>query len=91
MAAEKEITMETKLPAVVAVLLAVGGTANAKPVCFDQLTVPATRITLTTRHRPRPVASNPLTKENPTGLPAYEMRPDGLMLNGLLPGNGWQG
>jgi hypothetical protein len=30
-------------------------------------------------------------KENPTGLPAYEMRPDGLMINGLLPANGWQG
>jgi hypothetical protein len=30
-------------------------------------------------------------KENPTGLPAYEMLPDGLMINGLLPATGWQG
>jgi hypothetical protein len=28
---------------------------------------------------------------NPTGLPSYEMRSDGLMLNGLLPANGWEG
>lgn len=26
-----------------------------------------------------------------TGLPSQEMRPDGLMINGLLPANGWQG
>jgi hypothetical protein len=30
-------------------------------------------------------------RENPTGLPVYEMRPDGLMINGLLPATGWQG
>jgi hypothetical protein len=30
-------------------------------------------------------------RANPTGLPAYEMRPDGLMINGLLPANGWEG
>jgi hypothetical protein len=28
---------------------------------------------------------------DPTGLPAYLMRSDGLMTNGLLPNNGWQG
>ena len=28
---------------------------------------------------------------NPTGLPSYLMRPDGLMINGLLPNNGWEG
>jgi len=28
---------------------------------------------------------------NPTGLPSYEMRPDGLLINGLLPANGWRG
>jgi hypothetical protein len=28
---------------------------------------------------------------NPSGIPSYLMRPDGLMTNGLLPGNGWQG
>ena len=36
-------------------------------------------------------AANPLAKDNPAGFPAYEMRPDGLMINGPLPANGWQG
>jgi hypothetical protein len=36
-------------------------------------------------------ASGSFQRENPTGLPSYEMRPDGLMINGLLPANGWQG
>jgi hypothetical protein len=30
-------------------------------------------------------------QSNPTGLPSYLMRPDGLMTNGLLPANAWQG
>jgi hypothetical protein len=30
-------------------------------------------------------------QSNPTGLPSYLMGPDGLMTNGLLPANGWQG
>jgi hypothetical protein len=33
----------------------------------------------------------PQFRANPTGLPAYLMRSDGLMTNGLLPNNGWQG
>jgi hypothetical protein len=28
---------------------------------------------------------------NPTGLPSDLMRPSGLMINGLLPANGWEG
>jgi hypothetical protein len=31
------------------------------------------------------------TRANPTGIPPYLMRQDGLMTNGLLPANGWQG
>jgi uncharacterized lipoprotein YmbA len=30
-------------------------------------------------------------QENPTDIPSYLMRQDGLMTNGLLPANGWQG
>ena len=30
-------------------------------------------------------------QENPSGIPSYLMRRDGLMTNGLLPSNGWQG
>jgi hypothetical protein len=47
------------------------------------------RILDRTTHRPSQV--NQLLIENPTGLPAYEMRPDGLMINGLLPAQGWEG
>jgi hypothetical protein len=36
-------------------------------------------------------AARPQFQVNPTGLPAYLMRLDGLMTNGLLPNNGWQG
>jgi hypothetical protein len=43
-----------------------------------------------TTHRPSQ-ALNEVQIENPTGLPAYEMRPDGLMINGLLPAQGWEG
>ena len=32
-----------------------------------------------------------LQKANPTGIPAYLMRSDGSMTNGLLPNNGSQG
>jgi hypothetical protein len=32
-----------------------------------------------------------VSQENPTGIPSYLMRQDGLMINGLLPANGWQG
>jgi hypothetical protein len=32
-----------------------------------------------------------LPAANLTGLPAYLMRSNGLMTNGLLPNNGWQG
>jgi hypothetical protein len=35
--------------------------------------------------------ARPQLRVNPTGLPAYLMRSDGLMTNGLLPNNGWQG
>ena len=30
------------------------------------------------------------SSQAPAGLPAYLMRPDGLMINGLLPNQGWQ-
>jgi hypothetical protein len=40
--------------------------------------------------RPSETASS-FQRENPTGRPWYEMRPDGLMINGLLPAHGWKG
>lgn len=37
------------------------------------------------------VAQPELQKANSAGIPAYLMRSDGPMTNGLLPTNGWQG
>jgi hypothetical protein len=45
-------------------------------------------IAVVAKHKQPQLVADPLQKENPTGLPAYEMRPDGLMINGLLPANG---
>ena len=44
-----------------------------------------------TVHDSRPIQTFSPQTENPTGLPSYELRPDGLMINGLLPANGWEG
>jgi hypothetical protein len=37
------------------------------------------------------VAQPELQKANPAGIPAYLMRSDGPMTNGLLPTDDWQG
>jgi hypothetical protein len=47
---------------------------------------PETKTATATR-----VFSTAAQQANPTGIPSYLMRPDGLMTNGLLPTNGWQG
>jgi hypothetical protein len=39
----------------------------------------------------RAAQTDSASQENPTGIPSYLMRSDGLMINGLLPSNGWQG
>ncbi|HEY1413605.1 MAG TPA: hypothetical protein VGF36_15775 [Rhodopila sp.] len=72
-----------------AAMLVLGGVAHAVPtntndqdVKVAEIKVPVSRTTqfaVQSRH------------ENPTGLPSYEMRSDGLMINGLLPANGWEG
>jgi hypothetical protein len=83
--------MKTMFLAAAAALLMIGGAAQAEPVGSDQLTnQPQAAALVSTPHRPLR-ASNQRQSENPTGLPAYEMRPDGLMINGLLPAPGWQG
>ena len=83
--------MNTLLPIATSALLVLGGVANAKPICLDAHELHAMAAPAKARHAQPAVASNPLRRDNPTGLPAYEMRPDGLMINGLLPANGWQG
>jgi hypothetical protein len=49
--------------------------------------VPALAIVAVAKHQ----QTQRVAKENPTDLPAYGMRSDGLMINRLLPANGWQG
>jgi hypothetical protein len=83
--------MKTMFFAAAAALLVLGGAAQAKPVGSDTQAVPAPAIVVAAKHKQTRLVSNPLAKENPTGLPAYEMRPDGLMINGLLPAQGWEG
>jgi hypothetical protein len=39
---------------------------------------------------PAHAAQTRSASQAPAGLPAYLMRPDGLMINGLLPNQGWQ-
>jgi hypothetical protein len=83
--------MKAMFLAAAAAFLTIGGAAQAEPVGSDQLTnQPQAAALVDIPHRPLR-ASNQRQSENPTGLPAYEMRPDGLMINGLLPAPGWQG
>jgi hypothetical protein len=63
-----------------ATVAALSGWTSTRYTLGAKITAPATAAQ---------VASAP--QENPTGIPSYLMRPDGLMTNGLLPTNGWQG
>jgi hypothetical protein len=83
--------MKTMFLAAAAAFLVIGGAAQAKPVEFNTQTVQLPTTVAVAKHKQTQLAANPLAKENPTGLPAYEMRPDGLMINGLLPAQGWEG
>jgi hypothetical protein len=89
--------MKTTFLAAAATLLLLGDAAYAKPaqpsdvyaIQVPQVVAPATSgRTLIT---PRQIQTFSPQTENPTGLPSYYLRPDGLMTNGLLPANGWQG
>jgi hypothetical protein len=83
--------MKTMLLTAAAALLVLGGAAQAKPVESETQTVQLPTTAVVAKHQRTQLATNPLAKENPTGLPAYEIRPDGLMINGLLPAQGWEG
>jgi hypothetical protein len=83
--------MKTMFLAAAAAVLFAGGAAQAKPVGSDPQAAPAPAIVVMAKRKQTQLVTNPLQKENPTGLPAYEMRPDGLMINGLLPAQGWEG
>jgi hypothetical protein len=83
--------MKTMFFAAAAAFLVLGGAAQAEPVAPDTQAVRAPAAVVVAKHKQTQPVANPLAKENPTGLPAYEMRPDGLMINGLLPAYGWEG
>jgi hypothetical protein len=89
---ERKATMKTMFLAAAAALLMIGGAAQAQPVGSDRLANEPQEAAALPGTTPRPLrAANQLQSENSTGLPSYEMRPDGLMINGLLPAPGWQG
>jgi hypothetical protein len=83
--------MKAMFIAAAAAFLAFGGAAQAKQTSPDANAAQAPTVVVVAKHKQVQLVTNPLAKENPTGLPAYEMRPDGLMINGLLPAQGWEG
>jgi hypothetical protein len=82
--------MKTMFLAAAAGLLLLGGVAQAEPIGSDQLRNQPQEAAISRSPQPSQ-ALNQLQRYNPAGLPSYELRPDGLLLNGLLPANGWQG
>jgi hypothetical protein len=83
--------MKTMFLAAAVGLLLLGGAAHAAPTGSDSLANEPQEAAATSAS-PRPSqAVAQLQTENPTGLPAYELRLDGLLRNGLEPANGSQG
>jgi hypothetical protein len=83
--------MKTMFFVAAAALLIAGGAAQAKSIDSDPLAVHAPQVLVAAKHSQQQLSANTLAKDNPTGLPADEMKPDGLMINDLLPANGWEG
>jgi hypothetical protein len=70
--------------------LLLGNAAWAKADASESAAVRFPDASASEQTRPMPRAAV-RSGANPTGLPAYEMRTDGLMINGLLSASGWQG
>ena len=89
--------MKTTFLAASAALLLLGDAAYARPAgSSDVYAIQAPQVVASARSGQiltpsRPIQTFSPQTENPTGLPSYELRPDGLMINGLLPANGWEG
>jgi hypothetical protein len=83
--------MKTMFLAAAVALLALGGAAHAEPTWPDHFTNEPQEAAATFSGTRTSQAVNQLQMDNPTGLPAYELRPDGLLRNGLEPANGWEG
>jgi hypothetical protein len=78
--------MKTIFFAVAATVLVLGDVAQAQPSAAQ---VPTTIVVA--KPQPTQPVAYPALNENPTGLPSYLLRPDGLLINGLLPAQGWEG
>jgi hypothetical protein len=83
--------MKTMFLAAAAGLLMLGGAAQAEPFVAGHASNEPQEAAASVRSNRPSQALNRLQIANPTGLPSYEMRPDGLMINGLLPAQGWEG
>ena len=82
--------MKTMFLAATAGLLMLGA-AQAEPFLAGHASNDPQEAAASVRSNRPSRALNQLQSANPTGLPSYEMRPDGLMINGLLPAQGWEG
>jgi hypothetical protein len=83
--------MKTIILAAAGALVLLGGAAQAEPTTGSPYSVnEAQEAALQVRTHRSAQAANELPAD-PTGLPAYELRSNGLLTNGLLPANGWQG
>jgi hypothetical protein len=82
--------MKTMFLTAAAGLLLLSGVAQAEPNLSHGLRNEPQEAAISRTPQPSQ-ALKQLQMYNPTGLPSYELRPDGLLLNGLLPANGWQG
>jgi hypothetical protein len=83
--------MKTMFLAAAVALLALGSAAHAEPTWPDRLSNEPQEAAATFTDTRTAQAFNQLQMRNPTGLPAYELRPDGLLRNGLEPADGSQG
>jgi hypothetical protein len=88
---ERKFTMKTMFLAAAAGLLMLGGAAQAEPFVAGHASNDPQEAAASVRSNRPSQALSQLQSANPTGLPSYEMRPDGLMINGLLPAQGWEG
>lgn len=83
--------MKTVFVAAAAALLALGGAARANGVRPDAHIVGTTVAGPQAQTAALGQAARGFRMAKRTGLPSYEMRADGTMINGLLPANSWQG
>jgi hypothetical protein len=86
-----KIPMNTMFLTAAAALILASGAVQAKPVDAEAQAVRLPTTVVAAKHEQTQLAVNPPQNRNPTDLPAYEIRPGGLMINGLLPANGWEG